>query len=235
MKNALINLPFYKGKSIMMIEPSIGIKYGVSQIFIQFKFAPRDDYKSKGQWDEKNAYWLTSYNDLYNLTNNLNLLIKGKIEKYEFKNPGKKTSLQIRRSTSDKGDVYIVFHFFRDSFKVNTPLTLDEAMPVFNYFKNLIENFNTVSAIALLRNDVWFKFFGKSNDNSGGGNYAGNSGGSGNSDRSGSSNRSGNSGGSTGNSSGNGTSFIDEIDQELNNMTGGDDSLASSIDDDVPF
>ncbi len=228
MKNALNSIPFYKNKSIMIIEPAMTVNYGVASLLIQFKFAAREDNKAKGEWDDKNAFYLTSFNDLYNLTNGLNQLISNKIDKVEFKNPMKKTALQIRYSAADNGKVYIVFHFFNDQYKVNTPLTIDEVTPLFAYFKNLIESYNNVAAVALLRNDIWFDLYGK-NAKTGNGSVQG----------SGSNkehtNNNGNSKKST-QPQQKQSSVMEDIERELNSMSGGNDTLSNSFDsDDVPF
>jgi hypothetical protein len=227
MKNALNSIPFYKSKSIMIIEPAMTVNYGVASILIQFKFAARADNKAKGEWNEANAFYLTSFSDLYNLTNGLNQLISNKVDKVEFKNPMKKTALQIRYSAADDGRVFIVFHFFNDQYKVNTPLTIDEATPLFAYFKNLIENYNTVAATALLRNDIWYDLYGKNSSKESKGNANQNGNGYKNTKPD---NR------QSQQTQSNQSSVMDDIERELNSMSGGNDTLSNNFDsDDVPF
>ena len=83
MYNILNKLEYYKGKSAMIIETSIGVSYGTSTPFVKFKFAPRDSYKAPGKWDDNNVYWLSSYVDLATFTKNIKLVAEGNLDKYE--------------------------------------------------------------------------------------------------------------------------------------------------------
>jgi hypothetical protein len=168
MKNTLNKLPFYKSKSIMIIESSIGVNYGEASPFIQFKFATRADYKSQGNWDDANSYWITNYIDLFNFVNGINLVSSGKMEKYELKNPAKGIGLQIRHSVNTETNIeYVTFHFFRgQEVKISVSLVKStEYLAMFSYFKNLLDNYNNVCATALFRNDFYYKNFVEGKDN----------------------------------------------------------------------
>jgi hypothetical protein len=173
MKNTLSKIPFYKSKSIMIIEASIGVKYGEASPFIQFKFATRADYKSQGNWDDANSYWVTNYIDLFNFVNGINMVASGKMEKYELKNPAKGIGLQVRHSVNTETNIeYVTFHFFRgQDVKISVSLVKStEYLAMFSYFKNLLDNYNNVCATALFRNDFYYKNFvegkqNKSNNN----------------------------------------------------------------------
>lgn len=157
-------LSFYKSSSVMLIESSMGISYGEASPFIQFKFAPRADSKAKGQWDDANCFWITSYVDLFNFVAGLNALATGKIDKYEMKNPLKNVMVQIRMSTNEQTNIeYVTFHFFRgQDVKIKASLVKGtEYAPLFGYFKNLMDNYNTMCAISLLRNDIYYDLFVK--------------------------------------------------------------------------
>jgi hypothetical protein len=168
MKNTLSKIPFYKSKSIMIIEASIGVKYGEASPFIQFKFATRADYKSQGNWDDANSYWITNYIDLFNFVNGINMVASGKMEKYELKNPAKGIGMQVRHSINTETNIeYVTFHFFRgQDVKISVSLVKStEYLAMFSYFKNLLDNYNNVCATALFRNDFYYKSFveGKQN------------------------------------------------------------------------
>lgn len=182
MKNILNKYPVYKGKSVMIIETSIGVNYGEANPFVQMKFAPRADANSNGQWDDANCFWLSSYAELYNFVAGLKAVADGKQEKYEMKNPKKGVNVQIRASKGQDDTEYISFGFYRGDVKIQVPLVKAVEFPaLFGYFQNLVTSYNTVCAIALMRNDIWYEFVGKnkaSNDQPSGGNKSsGNKGG----------------------------------------------------------
>jgi len=92
------------------------------------------------------------------------MVSSGKLDKYEMKNPKKGVSIQIRASSDTEKNIdYVTFHFFRGSdVKIKTSLVkTSEYLALFGYFKNLLDNYNTVCATALLRNDIYFEFFMK--------------------------------------------------------------------------
>lgn len=170
MKNVINKLSFYKGTSVMLIEVSIGVVYGEATPFAQFKFAPRADAQAQGQWDDLNCFWITSYVELYNFVNGMNMVTSGKLEKYEMKNPKKGVMVQIRASNNAEKNIdYVTFHFFRgQDVKIKTSLVKSsEYLALFGYFKNLLETYNTVCAIALLRNDIYYEYFVKGKEKAG--------------------------------------------------------------------
>lgn len=177
MKNILNKYSVYKGKSVMIAETSIGVIYGEATPFVQIKFAPREDSKSNGQWDDANCYWLSSYAELYNFVTGLKAVGDGKLEKYEMKNPKKAVSVIVRYSKGADETEYISFGFFRGDVKIQVSLLKLTEFPAFyGYFQNLMTNYNIVCAIALMRNDIWFEFIGKnkqSKDESQGSNRSG--------------------------------------------------------------
>lgn len=169
MKNTLNKFPFYKKTAVMIIETSIGVNFGEANPFIQFKFAQRENEKAKGTWIDENCFWVTNYTELYSFVTGINLVASGKIEKYELKNPMKNVMVQIRASSNESTKVdYVTFHFFRGKNKeadIKVSLIKNtEFAALFAYFKNLMENYNTVCATALLRNDIHYEFFVKGKD-----------------------------------------------------------------------
>ena len=164
MKNILNKSPFYRKSSIMIIETSIGVSYAEATPFVQFKFAPRADSKAEGQWDDANVFWITKYIDLYNFVTGMNAVVNGKLEKYELKNPKTGVTIQIRHSVnSADGAEYVLFGFYRgQDVKISVSLMKNtEYFGLYSYFTNLLTNYNTVCAISLMRNDIWFEFVGK--------------------------------------------------------------------------
>ena len=165
MYNILNKLEYYKGKSAMIIETSIGVSYGTSNPFVKFKFAPRDSYKAPGKWDDNNVYWLSSYVDLAVFTKNIKSVAEGSLDKYEMKNPAKNVTLQIFQTKNENDGVeYINFNFYRDTVKINTSLIKkSEFYALYMFFNNLVNSYCTVSQIALMKYDIWYEFFGKKN------------------------------------------------------------------------
>ena len=163
MYNILNKLEYYKGKSVMIIETSIGVSYGTSTPFVKFKFAPRDNYKAPGKWDDNNVYWLSSYVDLATFTKNIKLVAEGNLDKYEMKNPAKNVTLQIFQTKNEKDGVeYINFNFYRDKVKINTSLIkTSEFYALYMFFNNLVNTYCMVSQVALMKYDIWYEFFGK--------------------------------------------------------------------------
>jgi hypothetical protein len=163
MYNILNKLEYYKGKSAMIIETSIGVSYGTSTPFVKFKFAPRDNYKAPGQWDDNNVYWLSSYVDIAVFTKNIKLVAEGNLEKYEMKNPAKKITLQVFQTKNENDGIeYINFNFYRDNVKINTSLIkISEFYGMYMFFNNLVNTYCMVSQIALMKYDIWYEFFGK--------------------------------------------------------------------------
>lgn len=167
MYNTLNELAYYKGKSVMIIETSIGVSFGKTNPFIKFKFAPREDYKSPGVWDEKNVYWLSSYIDLAVFVKNIGDVAAGKLEKYEMKNPAKGVTMNIYLTKNESSGVeYVNFHYYRGDVKLNTSLIkTTEFFALYSYFKNLVDSYNTVAQTALLRYDIWWEYVGKHKQN----------------------------------------------------------------------
>ena len=162
MKNILNKYPVYKGKSVMIVETSIGVNYGEANPFIQIKFAPRADSNSNGVWEDANCFWLTSYAELYNFVAGMKNASEQKVEKFEMKNPKKGVTLSIRYSKGSDETEYISFGFFRGDTKIQVSLLKANEFPAFfAYYSNLLANYNTVCATALLRNDIWYEFVGK--------------------------------------------------------------------------
>jgi hypothetical protein len=163
MYNNLNELAFYKGKSVMIIKTSIGVSYGLASPFLHFKFAPRDDYKSPGKWNDENAFWVTSYVDMCLFVKGITDVASGKEAKYELKNPAKGVTVSIYASKNDKdGTEYINFAFFKGDTKIHVSLTkLAEFYALYTYFKNLLDNYNTVTQMALVKYDIWYEFVGK--------------------------------------------------------------------------
>lgn len=173
MYNYLSDLSYYKGKSVMIIETSIGVSYGKASPFLRFKFAPRKDYKSPGEWSDENVYWVTSYVDLCLFVKGITDVAAGNESKYEMKNPKKGVTLSIYSSTNDKdGTDYINFSFYKGDTKVHVSLVKKtEFFALYTYFKNLVDNYNVVAQTALMKYDIWYEFVGKKKQqNSNGGN-----------------------------------------------------------------
>jgi hypothetical protein len=220
MKNTLSKIPFYKSKSIMIIEASIGVNYGEASPFIQFKFATRADYKSQGNWDDANSYWVTNYIDLFNFVNGINMVASGKMEKYELKNPAKGIGLQVRHSVNTETNTeYIIFYFFRgQDVKISVSLIKStEYLAMFSYFKNLLDNYNNVCATALFRNDFYYKNFVEGKEKKYNNNSANNS-----------KNNSVNNNSVNNNNNNN---FADDFTSEIDS----NNSTVSFDDDDIPF
>jgi len=163
MYNYLNELAFYKGKSVMIIETSIGVSYGKSSPFLKFKFAPRNDYKSPGQWNDENVFWVTSYVDLCLFVKGIKDVASGNEQKYELKNPSKGVTVSIYSSKNDKdGTEYINFAFYKGETKIHVSLIKStEFFALYTYYKNLLDNYNIVSQTALLKYDVWYEYVGK--------------------------------------------------------------------------
>lgn len=158
MYNIINELQFYKGKSVLIIEVSIGVSYGKAVPFINFKFAPRQDFKSPGVWDNANTYWLSSYVELYSFVKDLTAFVEGKLEKVERSNPGKKTALNVYKTTNEKTSKdYYNFHFFRGETKISVPLEKIDIFPICAYLKNLLDNYSVVAQIANMKYDIWYQ------------------------------------------------------------------------------
>lgn len=163
MYNYLSELSYYKGKSVMIIETSIGVSYGKASPFVRFKFAPRNDYKSPGQWSDENVYWITSYVDLCLFVKGITEVAAGKQQKYEMKNPKKGVTLSIYLSKNDNdGTEYINFSFYKGDTKIHASLVkTTEFYALYTYFKNLVDSYNVVAQTALMKYDIWYEFVGK--------------------------------------------------------------------------
>ena len=170
MRNTICENKFYKSKSIMIVGHSVSVNYGVGENYIEFKFATRADSKSPGNWDDNNRFFISGYVALYNLVKGMEAVIKKKLDKYQINNPMKKTGLIFRVNVGDDGTKWAVFHFFGENEKISTSLHFkDEFLGLYKYLSSILDNFHVISAIALYRNDFYFKNFGnKNNDNDSG-------------------------------------------------------------------
>jgi hypothetical protein len=174
MKNVLASLPFYRKKSIMILDLSTTIAYSICSPMMSLKFAPRDDEKSKGKWEDENIFYFPNYQSVYDFASRLKSIVATKeATDTNFANPAKHKGIFVRKSIADNGTVYITFTFYtgskEDGKKINTSLMVDEANAILSVLASFISNYATIAQMALLRNDTWFNLYGKSKSDDGGG------------------------------------------------------------------
>ena len=164
MKNVLAELPFYRKKSIMILDLSTIVNYGVCSPMLGFRFAERQDEKSGGKWEAENTYYFPSYPAVVDFNVKFKNLLTGAAgADAAFSNPAKFKGIFLRKNIADDKRVFIVFTFAvgakDNQTKINVSLTESEANVILMACSTFINQYPTIAQNTLNRQDYWYKTY----------------------------------------------------------------------------